>query len=152
MLPLHMYDEPAEGPTEKHVDPAARARDVADECRMHAELAAVFDGTKKFDAELLADFDPQLAREVQRTMGRLEKSRPADGAVLPPESAADASALLNLPEARQVSTNDYHVYRRPGEVMIVRWLAGDQVGAFYERLQAHFDAALEGCREDERQA
>jgi hypothetical protein len=36
--------------------------------------------------------------------------------------------------------------------MIVRWLAGEQVETFYERLQAHFDAALEGCKEDERQA
>ena len=36
--------------------------------------------------------------------------------------------------------------------MIVRWLAGDQVETFYERLQAHFDAALEGFKEDERQA
>jgi len=36
--------------------------------------------------------------------------------------------------------------------MIVRWLSGEQVDAYYERLQAHFDAALEGCKEDERQA
>jgi hypothetical protein len=36
--------------------------------------------------------------------------------------------------------------------MIVRWLQGDEVGAFYERLQAHFDAGLEGHKEDERQA
>ena len=36
--------------------------------------------------------------------------------------------------------------------MIVRWLAGDQVETFYERLQAHFDAALEGFKEDEHQA
>ena len=36
--------------------------------------------------------------------------------------------------------------------MILRWLAGDEVETFYERLQAHFDAAMEGYREDERQA
>jgi hypothetical protein len=34
--------------------------------------------------------------------------------------------------------------------MIVRWLAGDEIDPFYERLQAHFDAALEGYREEER--
>jgi hypothetical protein len=56
-----------------------------------------------------------------------------------------------LPKSRGLSTNDYHVHRRPGEVMIVRWLEGGQVETFYERMQAHFDAALEGFREDERQ-
>jgi hypothetical protein len=59
---------------------------------------------------------------------------------------------LNLARARGLSTNDYHIHRRPGEVMIVRWLAGGEVETFYERVQAHFDAALEGCKEDERQA
>ncbi len=33
-----------------------------------------------------------------------------------------------------------------------RWLEGGQVETFYQRLQAHLDAALEGYREDERQA
>jgi hypothetical protein len=147
-----MFDEPEEGPAERDVNPADRAREKADEFRMHAELAAVFEGPRKFDAELHPNFDPQLARDVQRMMGRLDKARPADSGVLPPESAADAAGLLNLPETRILSTNDYHIYRRLGEVMIVRWLQGDQVEQFYERLQAHFDAALEGCREDERQA
>ena len=41
---------------------------------------------------------------------------------------------------------------RPGEVMIVRWLAGEQVESFYERLQAHFNAALHQYREEERQS
>jgi hypothetical protein len=72
--------------------------------------------------------------------------------VLPEPSAVDAAALLSLPQASGLSTNDYHIHRRPGEVMIVRWLAGDEVEAFYERIQAHFDAALEGYKEDERQA
>jgi hypothetical protein len=60
--------------------------------------------------------------------------------------------LLDLPATGGLSTNDYHIHRRPGEVMIVRWLAGGEVETFYERLQAHFDAALEGFKEDERQA
>jgi len=33
--------------------------------------------------------------------------------------------------------------------MILRWLSGDQVETFYERLQAHFDAALTAHMEDE---
>jgi hypothetical protein len=72
--------------------------------------------------------------------------------VLPEPSAAEAAGLLDIPKARGLATNDYHVHRRPGEVMIVRWLEGDQVETFYERFQAHFDAALEGYREEERQA
>ena len=146
-----MFDEPEEGAAEQHVDPATQAREKADEFRMHAELAAVFEGTRKFDAQLRPDLDPDIARNVQRTMGRLEKSRPADSPIIPPESAPDAAALLDLPNTRDLATNDYHLYRRPGEVMIVRWLHGDEVEPFYERLQAHFDAALEGCREEERQ-
>jgi hypothetical protein len=51
-----------------------------------------------------------------------------------------------------VSTNNYHIHRRPGEVMIVRWLAGEQVETFYTRMQAHFDAALTQFREEERQS
>lgn len=146
-----MFDEPEEGPAERQLDPAAQAREKADEFRMHAELAAVFEGPRKFDAQLDPNLDPQLARDVQRTMGRLDKARPPDSGVLPPEAAADAAGLLDLPHARSLSTNDYHLYRRPGEVMIARWLHGDEVNVFYERLQAHFDAALEGYREDERQ-
>jgi hypothetical protein len=73
--------------------------------------------------------------------------------VLPKEAAGEAMALLRWPVERELPTNDYHVSRRPGEVMIVRWLRGvDEVDAFYERLQAHFDAALEGYKEDEREA
>ena len=61
--------------------------------------------------------------------------------------------MLALPDTADLSTNDYHVHRRPGEVMVVRWLAGaEQADAFYGRLQAHFDAQLNAHREDERQA
>jgi hypothetical protein len=34
--------------------------------------------------------------------------------------------------------------------MIVRWLEGDEVEAFYERLQAHFDAMLAHAKEEEQ--
>jgi hypothetical protein len=147
-----MFDEPQEDPTERSFNPADAAREKSDEFRMHAELAAVFEGPRKFEAELVPGLDAQLAREIQRTIGKLEKSKTPDSPVLPPASAADAAALLDFPKSHELSTNDYHIQRRPGEVMIVRWLAGDQVESFYERIQAHFDAALEGFKEDERQA
>jgi hypothetical protein len=63
----------------------------------------------------------------------------------------DTAELLNLPNTRLLSTNDYHIYRRPGEVMIARWLAGEQVETFYQRMQAHFEAALNQFRQEERQ-
>ena len=34
--------------------------------------------------------------------------------------------------------------------MIVRWLEGEEVELFYKRLQAHFDAAMTGFREDQK--
>ena len=144
--------EPDEEPVERALKPADRAKEKSDELRMHAELAAVFEGNRKFDADLRTDLDGKIAREIQKTVGRLEKSRSAESPVLPEASAKDAAALLDFPRSHDLSTNDYHVYRRPGEVMIVRWLAGDQVESFYQRVQAHFDAGLEGAREDERQA
>ena len=150
-----MFDEPNEDetPPERPATPADRAREKFDEFRMHAELAAVFEGLRKFDAQLVPALDPEVAREVQRGIAKLEKAKPADSPLVPPASATDAANLLNLPAARDgLSTNDYHVHRRPGEVMIVRWLAGDQVEAFYTRMQAHFDAALKQYREEERQA
>lgn len=147
-----MFDEPQEDPAERSIDPARQAQEKSDEFRMHAELAAVFEGCRKFDARLVPGLDPQLARDVQRGMGKLEKAKTPDSPVLPPASAEDAADLLNFPKTHDLSPNDYHVHRRPGEVMIVRWLEGDEVDTFYQRLQAHFDAALEGYREDERQA
>jgi hypothetical protein len=147
-----MFDEPAEDPTEHPIKPEDRAREKSDEFRMHAELCAVFEGNRKFDAELRPGLDAEVARDVQRTIGRLEKAKTPESPVLPEPAAADAAKLLDLPAARGLSTNDYHVHRRPGEVMIVRWLAGAEVEQFYERIQAHFDAALEGFKEDERQS
>jgi hypothetical protein len=148
-----MFDEPDEpSAADQPRDPATRAKEKSDEFRMHAELAAVFEAPRKFDALLIPKLDGDLAREIQRTMARLDKSKSADSPVLPPPSMPDAAALLNMAGARGLSTCDYHIHRRPGEVMIVRWLAGDEVETFYDRLQAHFDAALEGFRDDERQA
>jgi hypothetical protein len=146
-----MFDEPNEPPAENARDPAARAKEKVDECRTHAQLAAVFEGPRKFEARLLP-LDGEVAREVQRGVGRLEKAKSPERPVLPEAAAGEAAELLKMPEARELSTSDYHVYRRPGEVMVVRWLAGEEVETFYERFQAHFDVALEQIREEERAA
>src|SRR3954471_16126158 len=142
-----MFDEPEESPEEKALNATARAKDKTDEFRMAAELFAVFEATRKFDAQIRPDLEPDLAREVQRTMARLEKGKSAGSPILPESATADAARLLDLANARELPTNDYHIHRRPGEVMIVRWIEGEQVETFYERLQAHFDAAMEGFRE-----
>ena len=145
-----MYEEPAETPQEPSSDPANRAKEKSDEFRMHAELAAVFEACRKFEAQIRPGLDAQLARDIQRGMARLEKAKEADSPVLPETSNAQALDLLRFSDAHLLSTNDYHLHRRPGEVMAARWLAGEQVETFYQRLQAHFDAAMEGFREDER--
>ena len=147
-----MFDEHEESPAERPADPGTRAKEKADELRTHAELAAVFEGNRKFDARLLPGLDPAVARDVQKAIGKLEKAKSPDSPVLPEPAVADAIALLGLHRAKDLTTNDYHIHRRPGEVMIVRWLEGQEVETYYERLQAHLDAALEGTRDDERQA
>jgi hypothetical protein len=147
-----MLDEPNEESAEHALDPKDRAREDADSFRMHAELAAVFEGCRKFDAGLYPGLDAQIARDIRQSMGKLEKSKSVEHPVLPDESRDEAVKVLKLSETKNLSTNDYHIHRRPGEVMLVRWLADDQVATFYERLQAHFDAALAGRKEDERQA
>jgi hypothetical protein len=146
-----MFDEPAESPQERNFDPAQRARDKADEFRVHAEVCAVFEGPRKFDAEIRGLKD-EVARDVQKRMARLEKAKTPESPILPPENAADAAAVMNLSTAEKLSTNDYHVYRRPGELMIVRWLEGEQIDSFYERLQAHFDVALDDFKHEQREA
>ena len=151
-----MYEDPEETPSEDAADALTRAKDKFDQFRMHAEFAAVFEGTRKFDAELRPDLDPEIARDIQRTIARLEKNRMPDTPVLKPEVTDDVRRILNLPDEKNLSTNDYHIHRgagdQAGEVIILRWLAGEQVDSFYTRLQAHFEAALNQFREEERQS
>jgi len=146
-----MFDEPEETPAERSANPEERAKEKFDQFRMHAELAAVFEGPRKFEAQVLPKLDADVARDVQRTVAKLEKSKLGETPVIDPSAAPEALRLLKLSEAQDLSTNDYHVHRRPGEAMIVRFLAGDEVESFYQRLQAHFDAALGQFREEERQ-
>lgn len=144
-------ERPDEDPGERVAKPADRAREKSDEFRMHAELFAVFEAGRKFEADLRTDLAPELARDVQRTMAKLERSRSPESPILPPASVDEAARLLNLPATEGgPTTNDYHVSRRPGEVMVARWLAAEQVDTFYERLQAHFDVAFGGYRDDEK--
>lgn len=146
-----MFDEPEETPSEKSINPEDRAKEKFDEFRMHAELAAVFEATRKFEAQILPNLDADLARDLQKRIAKLEKSRVSDGPLISEAGMKDAAEILDLPTTKSLSTNDYHIYRRPGEVMIVRWLAGEEVDTFYQRLQAHFDAALNQFRQEERQ-
>lgn len=145
-------DEAGERGDEKAADPASRAKEQADTCRMHAEMAAVYEGPRKFDARLIPTLDAEVARQVQRGVARLEKARTPDVPVLPPETTAEAEALLGLFAEKGLNANDYHIHRRPGEVMVCRWIEGAQVETYYQRIQAHFDVALEQAREDERQS
>lgn len=148
-----MFDEPDERSAEIASDPALRAREKTEELALHAELAAVFEGPRKFDAQLDTGFDPQLARDIQRRIGRLVKAKSSEtGPLLPATSYSEAADLLGLARPRGLSTGDYHVHRRPGEVMIVRWLEAEEVETFYERFEAHFDVALNGYRDEERSA
>jgi hypothetical protein len=146
-----MFDEQGESPQERNLDPGQRAKDKTDEFRVHAEVCAVFEGPRKFEAQLRRLKD-DVARDIQKRMARLEKSKKPDIPILSPESAADAAAILNLSSTENLATNDYHIYRRPGEVMIMRWLEGGQIDSFYERLQAHFDVALDDFKNEQREA
>src|SRR4051812_19012055 len=100
-----MYEEPEESPTERATDPETRAKDKLDEFRMHAELAAVFEATRKFDAQIKPKLDPEIARDIQRTIAKLEKSRVTDTPVIAPESMSEAARILTIPAKHELSTN-----------------------------------------------
>ena len=149
----NMFDPPNEEPIEPILDPAGLAKEKSDEFRMYAEIAAVFEGRTKFDAQFLTQLQPQACPQHPADHGPDGKSpRFPASPFCPSRAATKAADLLNFPATAGLSTNDYHIHRRPGELMIVRWLQGPQVETFYQRIQAHFDAALDGFKEDERQA
>src|SRR5688500_2477885 len=102
-------DEANRDPAERVIEPAQRAKEKADEFRMHAEIYAVFEGPRKFDAAVRPGLDEELARDVQRRMARLEKAKAPESPILPPAPAADAVELLKLADASGLSTHDYHV-------------------------------------------
>jgi hypothetical protein len=148
-----LFDESPTPRDEASADPKQRATDVIDQLRIYCELAAVFEGPRKFDAFVRTNLDAKLARDVQQTVGTLEKQKsPRTGPILPAEAVEAAQKLLELPQHQpSLTTNDYHVLPRPGEAMIVRWLVGDEVDRFYDRFTAHITTALAQRVEDERQ-
>lgn len=136
---------------EQSDDVFTRVSEELNQFRLYAEIAAVFEGCRKFDAVILPTLSGDTAREVQRGMARLEKSIAEPSLpVIPPDQTELAEQVLNAFRTYDLSTNDYHIYRRPGEAMILRWLEGEQVAVFYQRLQSHFDAMLENAREEHR--
>ncbi|MEM8872914.1 MAG: hypothetical protein AAGD32_01530 [Planctomycetota bacterium] len=147
-----MYEEPDERSSEAAIDPKQRAAEKAEEFRIHAELAAVFEAPRKFDADVLPGADAVL-KEVQQAIGKMHKGQdPKLGPLVTPTHVADAARLLAIPDTQSISTDDYHTRQGVGEMLIGRWLRGDEVDTFYERYQAHFDAALGHFREEERSA
>ena len=142
------HDIPMEGGSSA----AERAAEKVAEFRMHAELAAVYEGPRKFDAAVVADLSADLARQIQQSIGKLANAKLPETPILKPDAMPAAQELLLTPMVQNLSTGDYHVHRRPGETIIVRFLAGEEVATFYQRMQAHFDAALEGFKEDYSQA
>jgi hypothetical protein len=73
-----------------------------DEFRMHAELAAVFEGPRKFEAQVRPTLDADIARDVQRTVAKLDKSKVGETPVIDPASAPEALRLLTLPETKEL--------------------------------------------------
>lgn len=147
-----MYDDPEERKDDNAGAPEARLKEKLDQLRIHADLCAIFEGTRKFDAQVKTDVDANLIRDVQQIIAKLDKSKKPGKPFLTPARALGATTLFESLEEQGVTTSDYHVYRRPGEVMIVRWIKGEEVATFYKRLQAHMDVAIKQTREDERQA
>lgn len=148
-----LFDPSDETPSERASNAKARALEKIEELRMHAELAAVFEGPRKFAAEVAVGLTPEASRDIQKNLLKLEKARLANAPqIIDPtaEPYPEARRLLDLYREHALTTNDYHVQRRPGEVTMVRFLAGEQVETFFSRLQAHFDAGFDGVLEDER--
>ena len=99
---MDMFDEPQEDPTERSFSPNDRAREKSDEFRMHAELAAVFEGCRKFDARLIPGLSSDVARDIQRSMAKLEKSKSPGGPVLPSQYLESVDQRLpHSPPARR---------------------------------------------------
>lgn len=147
-----MFDEPDDRKAESTRDPALRVQEKLDELRIHADLAGIFEGPRKFGAKLITKVDANLIRDIQQVIAKLDKSKQPGKPFLTPARKLGASMLVESLEAQDVSSGDYHIHRRPGEVMIVRWIKGGDVDTFYQRLQAHMNVAIEQAREDERQA
>src|SRR5881392_1575244 len=80
-----MFDEPSESPQERVIDPRQRAAEKADEFRIHAEVCAVFEGPRKFEAEINVALSDKIARDVQKRIAKLEKLKLAGMPIIDPQ-------------------------------------------------------------------
>ena len=147
-----MFDDDADEAPARRTDPEQAARDKLEELRMYAELAAVFEGPRKFDHDLRRDLPSDLAQRLQRGMLTLERARPNQVQILPDEQVPLARELLSANDPAGLTCGDYHACVRPGQVVMARWIRGEDFDVFHERLLAHFDAMLAGHIEDEESA
>lgn len=134
---------------ESPAQPTQRARERIDEIRMYAELGAIYEATHKFDADILP-LSGNDARDFQQAVAKLARQKVENSSLIQPQATADALGLLK--RAIELGTNDYHLARKPGEVILLRSLQGPEVDQFYDRMEAHLKAGIEGLREDEEQA
>jgi hypothetical protein len=118
--------------------------------KQHAEFAAMYEGPRKFGDAVRPDLDAELARSIQQRVAKVA-SKIGPGPLVNASQQTLARELLRLHTAEGLAPRDYFIYRRPGEVMMVRWLAGDDVSTYHQRMQAHFDVALKQTQADERE-
>lgn len=147
-----MFEDDADDDHARRTDPEQAAKDKLEELRMYAELAAVFEGPRKFDHAFRRDLPLDLAQRLQRGLLTLERDRPDQRQILPDEHIPLARQLLSANDAARLTYGDYHASVRPGQVLIARWIHGGDFVTFHDRLSAHFDAMLAGHIEDEESA
>jgi hypothetical protein len=145
-----MFDDPDESRAETANDAAQRATEKLAELRMYAELAAIYEGPRKFGADIRPDLPGDPARFLQKSLAKLARSKVEHTCLIAEAETPLADDVLTHYRSIGLSTGDYHCYTRPGEVMMLRWLAGDEVDTFYDRFQAHFEAGLAQAREEEK--
>jgi hypothetical protein len=101
-----MYEDENDNPVEKAKDIQTRAHEAVNQFRLHAEIAAIFEGTRKFDAAIRPDLSADVAREIQRAMAKLEKSLEPNIPIIPPIQNAIAADALNAHHSYDLPTND----------------------------------------------
>lgn len=147
-----MFEDDADDAPARRTDPEQAAKDKLEELRMYAELAAVFEGPRKFDQAFRRDLPLDLAQRLQRGLLTLERARPGQSQLIPAEHISLARELLAAHDTAGLTCGDYHAAVRPGQVLIARWIQGGDFDTFHERLSDHFDAMLAGHIEDEESA
>ena len=72
-----MFDEPEEPKQERALNPQEQAKEKVDEIRLHAELAAVYEGCRKFEAEINPRLEASLPATSSETSAgwKIQKAR-----------------------------------------------------------------------------